>query len=81
MAAQLLLANVRLPDLAGFDLSRLAKVGNSSDPVAAELLRLFAEHLPWVAVSDALGMTGTTGLGVADNGTTSASTRTRWARR
>ncbi len=60
---------LRLPDLADHDLSCLAKAGNGGGPVAPELLRLFAEKLPWVAVSNTLGMTETTGLGVNNNST------------
>lgn len=59
---------LRLPDLDHYDLSCLVKVGNGGGPVAEELLRLFAEHLPWVAVSNTLGMTESTGLGVNNAG-------------
>ena len=60
---------LRLPDLDRYDLSCLTKAANGGGPVAPELLRLFAERLPWVAVTNTLGMTETTGLGVTNAGT------------
>jgi acyl-CoA synthetase (AMP-forming)/AMP-acid ligase II len=59
---------LRLPDLDRYDLSCLTKAANGGGPVAPELLRLFAERLPWVAVTNTLGMTETTGLGVTNAG-------------
>ncbi|MFV2176444.1 AMP-binding protein [Actinomadura sp. LOL_016] len=56
------------PRFADFDTSGVGTVGSGGATFAPELLRLFEERLPGVAVTNGYGMTETTGSGTFLNG-------------